>query len=93
MEEEDRGGQPGDGNWPNAKCIINIFCCEKKHDAVAYGKDDDGNCVINIFCGDKKPYGPDCGKNDGNCVINIFCKDKKICGGKTPDNKCDNDSW
>lgn len=84
-EEEERGGSPWDGKKQKPKCVINIFCHEKKPSDMAWDNDDD-SCVINIFCDDKKHHGPDCDK-DEPCIINVFCKNKK------PDGHCDKEKW
>lgn len=88
MEEETRGGPSWEDKKRKPKCTINIFCDEKKHHDMAWGKDDD-DCVINIFCDEKKKHhGPDCDhKDDDSCTINIFCNDKK------PEDKCDKEKW
>ena len=80
MEEDTRGNQTND--WDdkkkNNRCIINIFCKEKKQDGMDYEKKNDDHCIINIFCSDMKHEGiSDCKKNDEQCIINIFCNAMK----------------
>lgn len=77
MEEETRGGSPWEDKKPKPKCVINIFCNEKKHSDMAWDHDDDDNCIINVFCEDDKHHGSDCDKKDGPCIINVFCNNKK----------------
>ena len=55
MGEDTRGNQTNgwDDKKKTNKCIINIFCDDKKHCGMDDDKTDDGHCIINIFCNDK----------------------------------------
>ena len=80
LEEDTRDNQTNgwDEKKKNNKCIINIFCGDKKPDCMEDDKKNTGNCTINIFCNEIKHESmSDCKKNNAPCIINIFCNDKK----------------
>lgn len=92
MEEDIRGNQMNGWNDPkkNSKCIINIFCNDKKTNYVDDNKNsNDCHCTINIFCNDmKQGNNCDCRKTAGHCTINIFCADNEDDHQPTNEKSC-----